>query len=190
MLWRYCLLERWYWRAFTEVSAVRTELQSWNSSFGKLDSLTGVPLKLAACVRKPLWNSLADNKLGDPSSCSCLILFGLVFLFGFWFFLFICLIIGLELNKHGEEWQLLKSFTWEVGHTPVLPFLFAAYLVLFWTLVSIFFLQQVLHSIAVVTENVSIFRMEKLYAVLSQCIYQHREDGDKNELVKVIFFVL
>uniref|UniRef100_A0A8C9MY83 ATPase family AAA domain-containing protein 2 n=1 Tax=Serinus canaria TaxID=9135 RepID=A0A8C9MY83_SERCA len=53
-----------------------------------------------------------------------------------------------------------------------------------------FFLQQVLHSIAVVTENVSIFRMEKLYAVLSQCIYQHREDGDKNELVKVIFFVL
>lgn len=53
-----------------------------------------------------------------------------------------------------------------------------------------FFLQQVLHSIAVVTENVSIFRMEKLYAVLSQCIYQHREDGDKKELVKVIFFVL
>uniref|UniRef100_A0A8D2N8J6 ATPase family AAA domain-containing protein 2 n=1 Tax=Zonotrichia albicollis TaxID=44394 RepID=A0A8D2N8J6_ZONAL len=48
-------------------------------------------------------------------------------------------------------------------------------------------LKQVLHSIAVVTENVSIFRMEKLYAVLSQCIYQHREDGDKNELVKVIF---
>lgn len=47
-----------------------------------------------------------------------------------------------------------------------------------------------LHSIAVVTENVSIFRMEKLYAVLSQCIYQHREDGDKNELVKVFFFCL
>lgn len=41
-----------------------------------------------------------------------------------------------------------------------------------------------------VTENVSIFRMEKLYAVLSQCIYQHREDGDKNELVKVTFFCL
>uniref|UniRef100_A0A803VW78 ATPase family AAA domain-containing protein 2 n=1 Tax=Ficedula albicollis TaxID=59894 RepID=A0A803VW78_FICAL len=48
-------------------------------------------------------------------------------------------------------------------------------------------LKRVLHSIAVVTENVSIFRMEKLYAVLSQCIYQHRENGDKNELVKVIF---
>ncbi|XP_041263471.1 ATPase family AAA domain-containing protein 2 isoform X2 [Onychostruthus taczanowskii] len=47
-------------------------------------------------------------------------------------------------------------------------------------------LKQVLHSIAVVTENVSIFRMEKLYAVLSQCIYQHREDGDKNELVKAM----
>ncbi|XP_062347452.1 ATPase family AAA domain-containing protein 2 [Cinclus cinclus] len=47
-------------------------------------------------------------------------------------------------------------------------------------------LKQVLHSIAVVTENVSIFRMEKLYAVLSQCIYQHREDDDKNELVKAM----
>lgn len=47
-------------------------------------------------------------------------------------------------------------------------------------------LKQVLHSIAVVTENVSIFRMEKLYAVLSQCIYQHREDGDKNKLVKAM----
>ncbi|XP_058687202.1 ATPase family AAA domain-containing protein 2 isoform X1 [Poecile atricapillus] len=47
-------------------------------------------------------------------------------------------------------------------------------------------LEQVLHSIAVVTENVSIFRMEKLYAVLSQCIYQHREDGDKNELLKAM----
>lgn len=47
-------------------------------------------------------------------------------------------------------------------------------------------LKQVLHSIAVVTENVSIFRMEKLYAVLSQCIYQHREEGDKKELVKAM----
>uniref|UniRef100_A0A8C5TPQ0 ATPase family AAA domain-containing protein 2 n=1 Tax=Malurus cyaneus samueli TaxID=2593467 RepID=A0A8C5TPQ0_9PASS len=40
------------------------------------------------------------------------------------------------------------------------------------------------------TKNVSIFRMEKLYAVLSQCIYQHREDGDKNELLKVISLIL
>ncbi|XP_027501421.1 ATPase family AAA domain-containing protein 2 [Corapipo altera] len=47
-------------------------------------------------------------------------------------------------------------------------------------------LKQVLHSIAMLTENVSIFRMEKLYAVLSQCIYQHREDGDKKELVKAM----
>ncbi|XP_071409991.1 ATPase family AAA domain-containing protein 2 isoform X2 [Pithys albifrons albifrons] len=47
-------------------------------------------------------------------------------------------------------------------------------------------LKQVLHSITVITENVSIFRMEKLYAVLSQCIYQHRENGDKNELVKAM----
>lgn len=38
-----------------------------------------------------------------------------------------------------------------------------------------------------VTENFSISRMERLYALLSQCIYQHREDDDKTELVKVNF---
>ncbi|KAJ7395163.1 ATPase family AAA domain-containing protein 2 isoform X2 [Pitangus sulphuratus] len=47
-------------------------------------------------------------------------------------------------------------------------------------------LKQVLHSVAVLTENVSIFRMEKLYAVLSQCIYEHREDDNKKELVKAM----
>lgn len=87
-------------------------------------------------------------------------------------------------------WQQLKSFAWEVGHIPVPCPTFSVCSLSFAILNSGFhlFLQQVLHSIAVVTENVSIFRMEKLYAVLSQCIYQHREDGDKNELVKVIFF--
>uniref|UniRef100_A0A8U7M2G9 Uncharacterized protein n=1 Tax=Corvus moneduloides TaxID=1196302 RepID=A0A8U7M2G9_CORMO len=32
-----------------------------------------------------------------------------------------------------------------------------------------------------------ISRMERLYALLSQCIYRHREDDDKTELVKVNF---
>ncbi|KAF4803144.1 ATPase family AAA domain-containing protein 2 [Turdus rufiventris] len=47
-------------------------------------------------------------------------------------------------------------------------------------------LRQVLDSIIVVTENFSISRMERLYALLSQCIYQHREDDDKTELVKAM----
>lgn len=38
------------------------------------------------------------------------------------------------------------------------------------------------------TKNFSIFHLEKLYAVLCQCIYKHREDYDKTELVKVRFF--
>lgn len=61
------------------------------------------------------------------------------------------------------------------------------YLVLFWIAVSIFLLQQVLDLVIVATENVSISRMERLYALLSQCIYRHREDDDKTELVKVNF---
>lgn len=66
---------------------MRTELQSSNASFRKLDSLTGLALELAACVREPLWNSLADNKLGDLPNCGCLFLFGLVFfVWGFEFF--------------------------------------------------------------------------------------------------------
>uniref|UniRef100_A0A8C9KYL2 Bromo domain-containing protein n=1 Tax=Serinus canaria TaxID=9135 RepID=A0A8C9KYL2_SERCA len=50
-----------------------------------------------------------------------------------------------------------------------------------------FLLQQVLDLVIVATENVSISRMERLYALLSQCIYRHREDDDKTELVKVNF---
>uniref|UniRef100_A0A8C3JSZ0 Bromo domain-containing protein n=1 Tax=Calidris pygmaea TaxID=425635 RepID=A0A8C3JSZ0_9CHAR len=49
---------------------------------------------------------------------------------------------------------------------------------------SFFFLQQLLHFVTAVTKNFSIFHLEKLYAVLSQCIYRHREDYDKTELVK------
>ncbi|XP_005042238.2 PREDICTED: ATPase family AAA domain-containing protein 2-like [Ficedula albicollis] len=47
-------------------------------------------------------------------------------------------------------------------------------------------LRQVLDSVIVATENFSISRMERLYALLSQCIYQHREDNDKTELVKAM----
>ncbi|XP_009995966.1 PREDICTED: ATPase family AAA domain-containing protein 2 [Chaetura pelagica] len=45
-------------------------------------------------------------------------------------------------------------------------------------------LKQLLHSVTLITKNFNIFHLEKLHAVLSQCIYQHREDYDKTELVK------
>ncbi|XP_009879302.1 PREDICTED: ATPase family AAA domain-containing protein 2 [Charadrius vociferus] len=45
-------------------------------------------------------------------------------------------------------------------------------------------LKQLLHFVTVITKNFNIFHLEKLYAVLSQCIYQHREDYDKTELLK------
>ncbi|NXN69829.1 ATAD2 protein, partial [Himantopus himantopus] len=48
-------------------------------------------------------------------------------------------------------------------------------------------LKQLLRFVTVITKNFNIFHLEKLYAVLSQCIYQHREDYDKTELVKVNF---
>ncbi|NXW86065.1 ATAD2 protein, partial [Alopecoenas beccarii] len=47
-------------------------------------------------------------------------------------------------------------------------------------------LKQLLHFVTTMTKNFSIFHLEKLYAVLCQCIYKHREDYDKTELVKVI----
>ncbi|XP_030820297.1 ATPase family AAA domain-containing protein 2-like [Camarhynchus parvulus] len=47
-------------------------------------------------------------------------------------------------------------------------------------------LRKVLDLVIVATENVSISRMERLYALLSQCIYRHREDDDKTELVKAM----
>ncbi|NXW14840.1 ATAD2 protein, partial [Circaetus pectoralis] len=52
-------------------------------------------------------------------------------------------------------------------------------------IVDFYELKQLLHFVTVVTKNFNIFNLEKLYAVLSQCIYQHREDYDKTELVKV-----
>uniref|UniRef100_A0A663N7V1 ATPase family AAA domain containing 2 n=1 Tax=Athene cunicularia TaxID=194338 RepID=A0A663N7V1_ATHCN len=53
-----------------------------------------------------------------------------------------------------------------------------------------FFFQQLLHFVTVTTENFSIFHLEKLYAVLSHCIYQHRKDYDKTKLAKVHFSCL
>ncbi|NXK06734.1 ATAD2 protein, partial [Herpetotheres cachinnans] len=52
-------------------------------------------------------------------------------------------------------------------------------------IVDYYELKQLLHFVTVITKNSSIFHLEKLYAVLSQCIYQHREDYDKTALVKV-----
>ncbi|NXT42576.1 ATAD2 protein, partial [Pelecanoides urinatrix] len=52
-------------------------------------------------------------------------------------------------------------------------------------IVDYYELKQLLHFVTVITENFNIFHLEKVYAVLSQCIYQHREDYDKTELVKV-----
>ncbi|XP_032569357.1 ATPase family AAA domain-containing protein 2-like [Chiroxiphia lanceolata] len=43
--------------------------------------------------------------------------------------------------------------------------------------------RQVLDSIVEATETISISNMVKLYSVLSLCIYQHRDDADKTELV-------
>ncbi|KAM6228078.1 ATPase family AAA domain-containing protein 2-like [Porphyrio hochstetteri] len=45
-------------------------------------------------------------------------------------------------------------------------------------------LRQLLTLATVVTKNSTVFRLERLYAVLAQCIYQHREDYDKTQLVK------
>uniref|UniRef100_A0A8D0KQT6 Bromo domain-containing protein n=1 Tax=Strix occidentalis caurina TaxID=311401 RepID=A0A8D0KQT6_STROC len=67
---------------------------------------------------------------------------------------------------------------------------YAKYLALFSTCCFHFFLQQLLHFVTVITENFSIFHLEKLYAVLSHCIYQHRKDYDKTKLVKVRFSCL
>ncbi|KAM6283304.1 ATPase family AAA domain-containing protein 2 isoform 2-T2 [Porphyrio hochstetteri] len=45
-------------------------------------------------------------------------------------------------------------------------------------------LRQLLTFATVITTNFSIFHLEKLYAVLGQCIYRHREDYNKTQLVK------
>ncbi|XP_035747464.1 ATPase family AAA domain-containing protein 2 isoform X2 [Egretta garzetta] len=51
-------------------------------------------------------------------------------------------------------------------------------------IVDYYELKQVLHLVTLISKDFDIFHLEKLYAVLSQCIYKHREDYDKTELVK------
>ncbi|KAM6349591.1 ATPase family AAA domain-containing protein 2-like [Podargus strigoides] len=47
-------------------------------------------------------------------------------------------------------------------------------------------LRQLLNFVTLITKNFSVFQLVKLYAVLRQCVYQHREDYDKTELVKAV----
>ncbi|KAM6444307.1 ATPase family AAA domain-containing protein 2-like [Rhynochetos jubatus] len=47
-------------------------------------------------------------------------------------------------------------------------------------------LKHVLRIAAAVTENFSVSLLQKLYAVLSQCIYHHREENDKTQLVEAM----
>ncbi|NWS44732.1 ATAD2 protein, partial [Probosciger aterrimus] len=51
--------------------------------------------------------------------------------------------------------------------------------------VNYFELKHLMRFVTVITKNFTILQLEKIYAVISQCIYQHREDYDKTELVKV-----
>ncbi|XP_075597667.1 ATPase family AAA domain-containing protein 2-like [Balearica regulorum gibbericeps] len=51
-------------------------------------------------------------------------------------------------------------------------------------IVDYYELKQLLRYVTAVTKKYDIFRMERLYAVLCRCIYQHREDYDKTALVK------
>ncbi|NXX46800.1 ATAD2 protein, partial [Tricholaema leucomelas] len=46
-------------------------------------------------------------------------------------------------------------------------------------------LKQLLNFVTAISRNFNILQLEKLYAVLSQCIYRHREDYDKTKLLKV-----
>ncbi|XP_048214738.1 ATPase family AAA domain-containing protein 2 isoform X2 [Perognathus longimembris pacificus] len=45
-------------------------------------------------------------------------------------------------------------------------------------------LQDILKTVVKKSEKYNIFQLENLYAVLSQCIYQHREDYDKTTLIQ------
>uniref|UniRef100_A0A8C3PYW7 ATPase family AAA domain-containing protein 2 n=1 Tax=Chrysolophus pictus TaxID=9089 RepID=A0A8C3PYW7_CHRPC len=47
-------------------------------------------------------------------------------------------------------------------------------------------LKQLLNMVTELTKEADIFHFEKLYATICQCIYQHREDYDKTELLKVM----
>ncbi|XP_062438001.1 ATPase family AAA domain-containing protein 2-like [Rhea pennata] len=48
-------------------------------------------------------------------------------------------------------------------------------------------LRQLLSAAAGITKKFSIFHREKLHVMLSQCIYRHRQDDDKTQLIEVVF---
>ncbi|XP_063307159.1 ATPase family AAA domain-containing protein 2 isoform X1 [Pelobates fuscus] len=45
-------------------------------------------------------------------------------------------------------------------------------------------LQQLLYKVVQKTNGYNVFHLEKLYALISQCIYRHRKDYDKTQLLK------
>uniref|UniRef100_A0A8B9NHE4 ATPase family AAA domain-containing protein 2 n=1 Tax=Accipiter nisus TaxID=211598 RepID=A0A8B9NHE4_9AVES len=92
-----------------------------------------------------------------------------------------------DLRKESDmmDFQITESSEDGDSNEPMQRILRYSKLVLFY-----FFLQQLLNFVTAVTNNFNIFHLEKLYAILSQCIYQHREDYNKTELVEVNFFVL
>lgn len=49
------------------------------------------------------------------------------------------------------------------------------------------FLQKLLHTVIELTKGFDVFHLEKVYGTINQCIYKHREDYDKTDLVEVIF---
>ncbi|XP_062438007.1 ATPase family AAA domain-containing protein 2-like [Rhea pennata] len=48
-------------------------------------------------------------------------------------------------------------------------------------------LRQLLSAAAGITKKFSIFHREKLHVMLSQCIFRHRQDDDKTQLIEVVF---
>lgn len=45
--------------------------------------------------------------------------------------------------------------------------------------------QALLENVVVKSEGFSVDHLERVYSVLSQCIYQHRRDYDKTHLIEV-----
>uniref|UniRef100_A0A8B9BXW7 ATPase family AAA domain containing 2 n=1 Tax=Anser brachyrhynchus TaxID=132585 RepID=A0A8B9BXW7_9AVES len=46
------------------------------------------------------------------------------------------------------------------------------------------FLQELFHAVVELTQGFDIFYLEKVYGTINQCIYKHREDYDKTNLVE------
>lgn len=48
-----------------------------------------------------------------------------------------------------------------------------------------FLLQKLLDLLVDKSNNLTVDQLERLYSLLSQCIYRHRKDYDKSQLVEV-----